>query len=71
MYKDKKDYLEYQKQYYKKKKQLKEKQKITFEEQCLKQNIEKEKRKLYYYNKRYDKLNPPIVKTKHSLFLII
>jgi len=74
MYKDREKYLEYQRQYYQRKKQLKEKEikKVKlFEEKTIKKNIEIEKRRNYYYNKRYDKLNPPIVKTKKELFLII
>lgn len=74
MYKDKEKYLEYQRNYYKSKKQINKKTKnkmLLFEEQCIKKNIETEKRRNYYYNKRYDKLNPPIIKTKNELFLII
>ena len=74
MYKDNEKYLEYQRNYYKNKKQLKNKninKILSFEKNCLKKNIEIEKRRKYYYTKRYDKLHPPIVKTKPELFLII
>ena len=56
------------------KKQLKDKHIktiISFEEKTIKKNIEVEKRRQYYYNKRYDKLNPPIKKKEKELFLII
>lgn len=74
MYKDREKYLEYQRQYYQRKKQLKHnhiKTIISFEEKTIKKNIEVEKRRKYYYNKRYDKLNPSIVKKEKELFLII
>ena len=74
MYKDREKYLEYQRQYYQRKKQLKDKHIktiISFEEKTIKKNIEVEKRRQYYYNKRYDKLNPPIKKKEKELFLII
>lgn len=74
MYKDREKYLEYQRQYYQRKKQLKEKEikkNKSFEEKTIKKNIEIEKRRNYYYNKRYDKLNPSITKRKKELFLII
>lgn len=74
MYKDKEQYLEYQRKYYlQRKKQFKEKNKkiISFEEKTIKKNIENEKRRQYYYNKRYDKLNPPIKRKEKELFLII
>lgn len=74
MYKEKEKYLEYQRQYYKKQKLLKVNEIKTiksFEENTIKLNIEIEKRRNYYYNKRYDLLNPPIIKHKPELFLII
>jgi hypothetical protein len=69
MYKDKTVYLEYQRNYYKNK--IKKKKSSSFESDCVKENLKNEKRRKYYYNKRYNKLNPPIVKTKQELFLII
>jgi hypothetical protein len=71
MYKDRKEYLEYQRNYYKNK--IKKKKSSSFESDCIKENLKIEKRRNYYYNKRYDLLNPPIIqaKNKPELFLII
>ena len=68
--KNKQEYLNYQKEYYKKKKK-KNKIPLTFEEQTIKENLKIEKRRTYYRNKRYDLLNKPIIynTTKKDLIL--